>query len=146
MHPALIALLFAAAGGGVPAHQQALDLVRSLYRTEAPPPDASAYFSRDLARAYRKDTGHPGEVGAIDFDWRYGAQDTEIGNLEFFNMEGPRTATIRARFRNFGKPGEVVYDLCHAQRGWRISDVHMAAGADSWDLRKMLKLPAKVDC
>lgn len=74
----LIALLAAGAAlqGTSTAPPPAVALVRSLYRHEAPPEHVGRFFARDLATAYRKDTGKPGEVGEIDFDWRYGAQDT----------------------------------------------------------------------
>ncbi len=140
-----LAAMPAAATAAVPAHQQALALVQSLYHGERTPERVETFFAADLAKAYRKDGSNPDEVGAIDFDWRYGAQDTEITGLAFSQMEGPKAATVTVRFKNFGKPGVVVYELCHATRGWRIADVHKS-GEDAWDLRVLLKLPKEVKC
>jgi hypothetical protein len=112
-------------------------------------------FARDLERAYRNDISHPGEVGEIDFDWRYGAQDFQITELK---IEAARLkpgampmadrGEVRATFKNFGKPYEVLYRVCRAQSGaWRIADVSSNSGDDRWDLRQLLKLdPERVRC
>jgi hypothetical protein len=141
--------------GAPSAPPSAVRLVKGLYVHEAEPNHVGRIFARDLARAYRKDTSHPDEVGEIDFDWRYGAQDEEITELK---VEAVRLkpgampmadrGEVRATFKNFGKPYEVLYRVCRsAEGGWRIANVSSVGGEDKWDLRRLLKLdPVKVRC
>lgn len=151
---ALVALA-AALQGASAATPAEVHLVERLYAREALPPKMGLLFAHDLAAAYRKDTGVPGEVGVIDFDWRYGAQDFQITGLKVEAAplapgQAPMTdvGLVRARFKNFGKPGEVFYRLClRPGVGWRIADVYSKDASDPWDLRDMLKLdPDKVRC
>jgi hypothetical protein len=133
----------------------AVQVVRRLYAHKLTPTHVTGVFARDLARAYRKDISHSGEVGEIDFDWRYGAQDFEITELK---VEATRLkpgampmadrGEVRATFKNFGKPYEVLYRVCRsAEGGWRIADVSSVGDADKWDLRQLLHLdPDKVRC
>jgi hypothetical protein len=134
--------------GAPSAPPEAVALVRRLYAHEHTPTYVAGLFARDLARAYRQDTSHPGDVGEIDFDWRFGAQDFQITELKIEPAPLQRGAMpmadrgeVRATFRNFGKPYEVLYRVCRAQSGaWRIADVSSDTGDDKWDLRAMLKL------
>lgn len=168
-------------GGAVAASASAagpnapLVIVNSLYVHKAPPPHVERLFAADLAAAYRKDTGRRGEVGAIDFDWRYDAQDAKITDLKVFwasppadtpastapwptpqahalapalpPVETPAPKAVEAAFRNFGKPHAVFYSFCRDARGeQRIADVY-TTGRDRWSLRRMLKLdPQRVRC
>jgi hypothetical protein len=142
--------------GGAAGVRPPAALVRRLYAHKLLPDHVDRQFAHDLARAYHRDTSHPGEVGAIDFDWRYGAQDFQITDLAIVRVPRPAgqppkvdLARVNVSFRNFGKPGLVTYRLCRSPvRGWRIADVSEAgSGADAWDLRRMLKLrAAPVDC
>lgn len=151
-----------------------LVIVNSLYLRKAPPSHVERLFAADLAYAYRKDTGNPNEVGAIDFDWRYDAQDVKISDLKIFwapppeasgpppamtpaqgrgrdaalpPVETPAPKAVEASFRNFGKPYAVFYSFCRTARGeLRIADV-WSQGRDGWSLRRMLKLdPLRVRC
>jgi hypothetical protein len=125
-------------------------LVRRLYAHVAPPSRVERIFAADLAEAYGRDTGRPGEVGAIDFDWRYGAQDFKISSLKVLELPeppvivgAPHVYWVAARFKNFGKPIEVDYRVCRNAAGaWRIADVK-SDEADRWDLRDILKLPVQ---
>jgi hypothetical protein len=143
--------------GAATAPPSAVRLVKGLYAHEAAPTRVAGVFARDLARAFRKDISHKGEVGEIDFDWRYGAQDEEITELK---VEAVRLkpgampmadrGEVRATFKNFGRPHEVLYRVCKSpEGGWRISDVSSVGekADDTWDLRQLLKLdPDKVRC
>jgi hypothetical protein len=173
---ARIVVAFAAvlglAAGAPPAPADPLALVNSLYVHKAAPAHVERLFAADLAAAYRRDTGHPGEVGAIDFDWRYDAQDVRITDLKVFwgppaedsrrppalaparkgaavlpPVETPAPRAVEASFRNFGKPRAVFYSICRTARGeLRIADVY-TTGRDRWSLRRMLKLdPEQVRC
>jgi len=140
------------AAAQAPAPQPRVDLpglpvVRSLYAPEAAPfpakPDHDPFFTPELARALKKDS-HPDEVGAVDFDYRYGAQDVQISNLGMAAINTLDGERVIARFNNFQKPYEVDYDLVLTREGWRIADVSAPAqqGDQAWSLRAMLKLPS----
>jgi hypothetical protein len=121
-------------------------MVRAIYTPEAPPDDVSKLMARDLAGAYAKDGSSSDEVGAIDFDWRYGTQETEIKNLTFSTSSDAIGPVVTAKFINEGSPGTVNYHFCKAAGGWRIADVN-SPDQDGWGLRAMLKLDTKrVDC
>ena len=122
-----------------------LDLIRSLYVVEAldlSQAQSAAVYANDLDGALHRDSSNPGEVGAIDFDFRYGAQDEQISGLNFIEQIDHDQATVVAVFKNFGKANSVNWTLCRRfDGGWRVADAWSNTGADTWDLRDMLKLP-----
>lgn len=98
------------------------------------------YLAADLAQAMKADS-HPGEVGAIDFDYRYGAQDVQIAGLNILETIDNDEAQVVAVFKNFSKPHSVNWKLCRRANGeWRIYDAWSNTG-EEWDLRQMLQLP-----
>ena len=121
------------------------DLVRSLYTQESfnlSPLQSAAAYAHDLDAALQADSSTPGEVGAIDFDFRYGAQDEQISGLNFIEEVDHDQASVVAVFKNFGKANSVNWTLCRRSDGdWRIADAWSNTGSDAWDLRDMLKLP-----
>lgn len=170
-----LGLVGAAVAGSAAAPDAPLVIVNSLYVHKAAPSHVERLFAADLAAAYRKDTRKRGEVGAIDFDWRYDAQDVKISDVKVFwasppedtqtspapwptpqahalapalpPVETPAPKAVEAAFRNFGKPHAVFYSFCRTPRGeLRIADVY-TTGRDGWSLRRMLKLdPRRVRC
>lgn len=97
------------------------------------------YYAKDIAAALAKD--QDGELGAIDFDWLYGAQDFDIKGLTFEAIaDGPDGSVIEARFTNFGQPAAIQWTLCRRSNGdWRVANV----SNPDWDLRKLLSLPSE---
>ncbi len=99
------------------------DLVAQLYqahRSKHDPLDETAllgsYFDPVLLKLYLKDKREAkGEVGRLDGDPLYNAQDMEIKD---FTISPPETAKgktqVTVRFKNFGKATRVVYVLIHA--------------------------------
>ena len=123
-----------------------LAVINDLYKPSLTPvPDRVSedpFFTEDLARALKAHS-HPGRDGALDFDYRYGAQTLDVSEVVVTavnTLEGERAT---ARFNNIGKPYEVNYDLMETRDGWRIADVSAPAqqGGGAWDLRAMFKLP-----
>ncbi len=115
-------------------------LVARVYAEEGgviAPAKLRRYYSRDLAAALKKDQNADG-VGAIGFDWLYGAQDFDISELTFESRPyGPDLSFIEARFLNFGKPVVVQWTLCrHPNGDWRVRDVM----GEGWDLRYLLEI------
>jgi hypothetical protein len=99
------------------------------------------YLAADLTQAMRADS-HPGEVGALDFDYRYGAQDVQVSGLNVLETIDNDEAQVVAVFKNFNRPHSVNWKLCRRTSGdWRIYDAWSNTG-EEWDLRTMLHLPS----
>lgn len=83
------------------------------------------YFDKNLADLIWKDlTTHTDEVGVIDFDLFYAAQDMEIKNLVVgkSKITGDK-ATVPVSFTNFGKKENLNYSLTKEKGAWKISDI-----------------------
>ncbi|HSP64149.1 MAG TPA: DUF3828 domain-containing protein [Pyrinomonadaceae bacterium] len=88
------------------------------------------YFEKSLADLIWKDAVHSkGEVGAIDGDPLYDAQDTEIKK---FAIKKPRyeegRALVDVTFENFGKPQTIMFIVVKGKSGWRIRDIVYTEG------------------
>ena len=95
------------------------------------------FFDQELADLIWKDiTETPeGEVGSLDFDPLYNAQDTGITNFQIGRpvMDGERS-TVLVSFRNFGQRTRVKFEMQNGKEGWRIKNVIY----DKSDLVKIL--------
>lgn len=121
------------------------DLVAQFYqahRSKHDPLDETQllgrYFDAALLNLYLKDKREAqGEVGRLDGDPLYNAQDMEIRD---FSVGAPETAGSETRvtvhFKNIGKPTRIVYVLSRAADGWRISDIRYDDGSS---LKKILQ-------
>jgi hypothetical protein len=97
------------------------------------------YFEKSLADLIWKDAvGSKGEVGAIDGDPLYDAQDMEIKKFAIGkpNYENTNAAKVEVSFENFGKKKTIVFVLVRGTTGWRISDIQYG---ESGTLRGWLK-------
>jgi hypothetical protein len=88
------------------------------------------YFEKSLADLIWKDAVHSkGEVGAIDGDPLYDAQDMEIKK---FAIKKPRyeegRALVDVTFENFGKPQTITFIVVNGKTGWRIRDLVYTEG------------------
>ena len=121
------------------------DLVAQLYqahRSKHDPLDETAlldrYFDPALLKLYLKDKREAkGEVGRLDGDPLYNAQDMEIKD---FSVSAPEMAGGEARvtvnFKNLGNPARVLYVLSRTANGWKISDIRYDDGSS---LKKILE-------
>jgi hypothetical protein len=96
------------------------------------------YFDAALLKLYLKDQREAkGEVGRLDGDPLYNAQDIEIKD---FSVSAPETVGgetwVTVHFRNLGKPARVIYVLSRTADGWRISDIRYDDGSS---LKKILQ-------
>lgn len=96
------------------------------------------YFTKELGGLIWKDTiDSKGEVGAIDGDPLYDAQDTEIKN---FVINKAKTAegrtTVLVTFVNFDEKKRLTYHFAQENGVWKISDIHYSSG---YTLLKLLK-------
>jgi hypothetical protein len=102
------------------------------------------YFDAALLKLYLNDKREAkGEVGRLDGDPLYNAQDFEIKDFSVSAPEmvgGPSRTGVQTRvavhFKNLGKPTRIVYVLSRTADGWRISDIRYDDGSS---LKKILK-------
>jgi hypothetical protein len=88
------------------------------------------YFVKSTADLIWKDAVESkGEVGALEADPLYDAQDMEIKN---FKVNPPETkgagAEVPVTFDNFGKKQRIVFVLVSTDGGWKISDIKYSGG------------------
>ncbi|WP_397379628.1 DUF3828 domain-containing protein [Prosthecobacter sp.] len=95
------------------------------------------YFTKELGDLLWKDTiDSKGEVGALDGDPLYDAQDMEIKN---FLIHPAKTeegkATILVTFVNFEEKKRITFQCVQQGGAWKISDIQYA----DYALLKLLK-------
>ena len=88
------------------------------------------YFEKNLADLIWKDARtSKGEVGVIDGDPLYDAQDMEIKK---FAIAKPRyeegRALVDATFENLGQKKTITYIVVKGKAGWRIRDIVYGEG------------------
>jgi hypothetical protein len=90
------------------------------------------YFDKTLANLILKDAiRSKGEVGAIDGDPLFNAQDMEIKNFAIHDpVYGEGTAEVRVSFENFGRQKEITFLLIPRASDWRITNIKYDDGAD----------------
>ncbi len=88
------------------------------------------YFEKDLADLIWKDAvKSKGEVGAIDGDPLYDAQDTEIKKFAIGKPSyADNKATVNVTFENFNQPKSFVFILVNGRTGWRIGNIEYGEG------------------
>lgn len=83
------------------------------------------YFTKELADLLWQDARSSGdEVGALDGDPLFNAQDMEIKNFSI--TEGRVSAgetSVTVTFENFGAKHQIIFRLLARGSGWRISDI-----------------------
>lgn len=83
------------------------------------------YFEKDLGNLIWKDAvTSKGEVGVIDGDPLYDAQDMEIKNFAIAKpayQDGK--ATVAVTFDNFGQKKKITFILVNSRTGWHIHDI-----------------------
>lgn len=132
----LISLLAASIStGGEPSPR---DLVAQLYEAHGSKHDPfdetallSRYFDDALVKLYLKDRREAkGEVGRLDGDPLYNAQDMEIKNLSISTPEmAGGKARLTVTFKNFGKATRLVYMFGQTAHGWKTSDIRYDDGS-----------------
>ncbi len=90
------------------------------------------YFAKELADLIWKEAKNSsGEVGAIDGDPLYNAQDTEIKNFVIGRAEVKNdTADVPVTFTNFGQKVTINYALKQVGGSWKIENIGYG-GSDS---------------
>lgn len=91
------------------------------------------YFDAKLAALIWKNLSETpeGEVGNIDFDPLYNAQDTQIKSFRVgaSNIKG-NTATVPVTFMNFDQRVRLTFSLVNTKGGWKVSNINYGGGMD----------------
>jgi hypothetical protein len=99
------------------------------------------FFDQKLAELIWKElTETPeGEVGNLDFDPLYNAQDTGITNFQIAKpaVEGDES-TVSVNFRNFGQRTTIRFQMQKTKAGWKIENILYG---DKSDLIQILSTP-----
>lgn len=90
------------------------------------------YFTRNLANLILKDAaGAKDEVGAIDGDPLFNAQDMEIKHFQIHKAVQRAGGTeVAVTFENFGQKKSINFVLVPASNEWKISNIKYDDGAD----------------
>jgi hypothetical protein len=96
------------------------------------------YFTKELADLIWRDARSSGdEVGALDGDPLYDAQDMEITNFTVHDgAGGPRAMVVPVTFENFGKPHEIKFRLFATGRTWKIGNIEYDEGTSLMEILK----------
>jgi len=88
------------------------------------------YFAGPLLTLYLNDQRQSkGEVGKIDFDPLYDAQDFQITNFNIVRLNNTGgEGLVAARFKNIGIDQEIVFEMRKIKTGWRITDIKYKDG------------------
>lgn len=104
------------------------------------------FFIKDFADLIWKDTEvAAGEVGTIDFDPLYNAQDTQIRAFKIGQPEygegNAELADVPVTFKNMGKDETILFKLERdARKAWKISDIYYPSNPESAaSLKKILR-------
>ena len=153
MRRRIVALLIAAATALLASPALAADPQDVVQRLYAEPslafggPGAQQVFASDLNSVLSQRAARSPGVSPVDFDYRYGAKETEISGFMLLPQIDNDQAKVVAVFKNFGKPQSVDWTLCRTPGGdWRIADAASNTGSVAWDLRQLLGLHPEVRC
>ena len=103
------------------------------------PEDIYSQRLSDLFALDSKEAG--GEVGRIDFDPWIDAQDSEIHNVHVTSNpveSAPSRRTVRATFKNIGRPEDIRFYFEKTKQGWKLDDMR-SVGKENWTLSLILK-------
>lgn len=83
------------------------------------------YFTSELTNLLWDDAHSSGdEVGALDGDPLFNAQDMEIKNFSVQSgTVGAQTAEVPVSFENLGEKHRIVFRLITERGGWRVADI-----------------------
>ncbi len=146
---AAVCVLIAVPAWGDSPNDSPQALMRELYRVHAEgdgpllrsegKAERRVFFATSLVEALEReiDRPDPEELGNLDFDPFYNAQETELGAMDIAVAKVSGNATIAlVRFENAGNPIEIAYRVVLDGEAWRIDDIEY--GEDR-TLRKTLR-------
>jgi len=143
----LIAIALGAASPLGDADSDPESLITAIYQTytdiapgEEGVPNVEGVYSKRLQALLDKDAKETpeGEVGRIDWDLFVDGQDWQLTELKIGPVSQDATqAEVRATFKNFGEPRDILYTLVLEDGYWRINDIQETL-KPRWTMSKIL--------
>ena len=143
----LIAIALGAASPLGDADSDPESLITAIYQTytdvapgEEGVPNVEGVYSKRLQALLDKDAKETpeGEVGRIDWDLFVDGQDWQLTELKIGPVSQDATqAKVRATFKNFGEPRDILYALVLEDGHWRIDDIQETL-KPRWTMSKIL--------
>jgi hypothetical protein len=140
-------LLALALGGGMaiaaPADSDPVSLIKAIYATYASDndnPGLPHIYSKRLQALIDEDEKETpeGMVGRIDWDVFIDGQDWKLTELNIALVSKTADkAQVRATFKNFGEPSNMLFDLVREEGHWRVDDVTKTL-PPRWTMSKIL--------
>jgi len=118
----------------------AVTLITAIYKTyETDQAELPHVFSKRLQALIDKDEKEAqGGVGRIDWDVFIDGQDWKLTELKIAPVsQTPSQAQVRATFKNFDKPSDLLFDLVLEDGHWRIDDIQKTL-KPRWTMSKIL--------
>ena len=144
---ALLAVVLSAASPPAGVDGDPVALLTAIYKTYtdiAPGEDAvpglSGVYSKRLQALLDKDEKETaeGDVGRIDWDLFVDGQDWQLTELKIVPaLKEATRAEVRATFKNFGEPRDILYTLVLENGHWRIDDIQETL-KPRWTMSKIL--------
>jgi hypothetical protein len=144
MRIVLCLILALALGGAGPSERADSDpvlLIVAIYKSyQDNQPELSHVYSKRLQALVDKDEKETpeGMVGRIDWDVFVDGQDWQLSELKIVPVSRSAThAVVRATFKNFDHPSNMLFDLVLEDGHWRIDDVEKTL-KPRWTMSKIL--------
>ena len=96
------------------------------------------YFQKELADLLWQDAhSSGGEVGALDGDPLFNAQDMRITNFAIREgTAGAQAAQVPVTFKNLGEKHQIVFRLVLERTGWKIANIEYDDGTSLLEILK----------
>ena len=145
----LLASALGAASPPAPVDSDPVRLIEAIYKTYAEntpslggkaEPGLPHIYSRRLQALVDKDEKETpeGMVGRIDWDVFIDGQDWQLTELKIALVSKSAThAKVRATFKNFDHPSNMLFDLLLEDGHWRVDDIEKTL-PPGWTMSKIL--------
>ena len=112
-------------------YQQHNDGKSPFFQTNSRPLVETFFAKKTAALIWNDAVTANGEIGKLDADSLYNAQDTDITDFAVqppIFREANRTADVPVRFSNYGHKQTIRFAFIEESGNWKISDIHYANG------------------
>jgi Protein of unknown function (DUF3828) len=144
---ALVLIALGAVTANAAAADDPLSLIKAIYKTytdigpgEGGMPGLPHVYSKRLQALIDKDASETpeGTAGRIDWDVFVDGQDWQLTDLDIKEVSrGDAAAEVRATFKNFGAPRDMLFDLVRENGHWRIDEIEETL-KPRWAMSKIL--------
>lgn len=137
----ILAVALGAAAQAPAPDSDPVSLIKAIYKTyETDDPGQPNVYSKRLQALVDKDERETpeGEVGRIDWDVFIDGQDWKLTGLKIALVaKSAARAQVRATFKNFDHPCDMLFDLVLEDGHWRVDEVTKTL-KPRWTMSKIL--------